>query len=38
MVTIMCSYCDYIGEGSSDQKRIRDVENHELDKHPEELE
>lgn len=29
MPTIICSYCDYVGEGDEYEDRLRDVENHE---------
>lgn len=30
MVCVMCSYCQYLGQGSSYQERIKDAEEHEL--------
>lgn len=29
MPTIICSYCEYIGQGDDDEDRISDVEAHE---------
>ena len=29
MPTIICSYCDYVGQGDEYEDRIQDVENHE---------
>ncbi len=29
MPTIICSYCEYVGQGDDDEDRISDVEAHE---------
>jgi hypothetical protein len=31
MPTIICSYCEYVGQGFDFEERILDVENHEIE-------
>ena len=30
MPTIICSYCEYVGQGDTYEEQILDVENHEI--------